>query len=87
MSMVHRVSTPYKHRENRLYVHRKYGVETKEPTTSAAVPSTNSSIDTSGWITMAAEKAWGIGMKRACVSRQGVGGAEGEVPAWRLKAR
>jgi hypothetical protein len=36
---------------------------------------------------MAAEKAWGIGMKRACVSWQGGGGAEGEVPAWRLKAR
>jgi hypothetical protein len=68
-------------------VHRKYGVETKEPTTSAAVPSTNSSIDTSRWIAMAAEKAWGIAMKRACVSRQGSGGAEGEVLAWRLKAR
>jgi hypothetical protein len=62
-------------------------VETKEPTTSAAVPSTNSSINTSGWITMAAEKAWGIGMKRACVSRQGGGGADREVLAWRLKAR
>jgi hypothetical protein len=36
---------------------------------------------------MAAEKAWGIGMKRACVSRQGGGGAEGEVLAWRLKAQ
>ena len=36
---------------------------------------------------VAAEKAWGIGMKRACVSRQGGGGAEGEVLVWRLKAR
>jgi hypothetical protein len=36
---------------------------------------------------MAAKKAWGIGMKRACVSRRGGGGAEGEVLAWRLKAR
>jgi hypothetical protein len=36
---------------------------------------------------MVAEKAWGIGMKRACESRQGGGGAEGEVLAWWLKAR
>jgi hypothetical protein len=49
----HAIQTP----QNRLYVHRKYGVETKEPTTSATVQSTNLSIDTSGWITMAAEKA------------------------------
>jgi hypothetical protein len=36
MSMVHWVSMPNKHRVNRLYVHRKYGMETKEPTTLAA---------------------------------------------------
>jgi hypothetical protein len=36
---------------------------------------------------MAAEKAWGIGVKRACVSRRSHQGAEGEVPAWRLKAQ
>jgi hypothetical protein len=36
---------------------------------------------------MAAEKAWGIVMKRACVSRHGGGEAEGEVVAWRLEAR
>jgi hypothetical protein len=78
MLMVHRVSTSNKHRVNRLYVHQNYGVETKEPTTSAAVPST-------GWIAMAAEKAWGIGMKRAsCVSRRSHQGAEGKVLPWRL---
>jgi hypothetical protein len=80
------VSTPNKHRVNWLYVHQKYGVETKEPR-PWPLPSTNLSINTSGWIAMVAEKAWGIGMKRACVSRQGGGGAEGEILAWRLKAR
>jgi hypothetical protein len=76
--LIHRVSTPNKHCVNRLYVHQKYGVETKEPTTSAVLL-TNSSINTSGWIAMATKKAWGIVMKRACVSRRSHQGAEGKV--------
>jgi hypothetical protein len=89
--MVHRVSTPpNKHHVNRLYVHRKYGVETKEPTTSAAT--VDKFVHRHQWM----DRHGGreslayhihIGMKRACVSRRGGGGAEGEVLAWRPKAR